>query len=62
MKVAVFGMGYVGTVTAAVLAANGHEVRTVDVDPHKIAMINAGVSPVNEGIRQHSTNAARQLR
>jgi GDP-mannose 6-dehydrogenase len=48
MKVAVFGMGYVGTVTAAVLAANGHEVRTVDVDPHKIAMINAGVSPVIE--------------
>jgi GDP-mannose 6-dehydrogenase len=48
MKVAVFGMGYVGTVTAALLAANGHEVRTVDVDPNKVAMINAGVSPVIE--------------
>ncbi len=48
MKVAVFGLGYVGTVTAAVLAANGHDVRAVDVDARKVAMITAGVSPVVE--------------
>jgi GDP-mannose 6-dehydrogenase len=48
MKVAVFGLGYVGSVTAAVLAANGHEVRAVDVDARKVAMIGAGVSPVIE--------------
>lgn len=48
MRVAVFGLGYVGTVTAACLAANGHEVVGVDVDPTKVAMITAGQSPVVE--------------
>ena len=48
MRVAVFGLGYVGTVTAAVLAANGHEVVGVDVDPNKVEAINAGASPVVE--------------
>ena len=42
MKVAVFGLGYVGTVTAACLAANGHEVWGVDVDEAKVATISAG--------------------
>lgn len=48
MRVAVFGLGYVGTVTAACLAANGHEVVGVDVDQAKVAMITAGQSPVVE--------------
>jgi GDP-mannose 6-dehydrogenase len=48
MKVAVVGLGYVGTVTAACLAANGHEVWGVDVDPAKVADIQAGRSPVAE--------------
>jgi GDP-mannose 6-dehydrogenase len=48
MKVAVFGLGYVGTVTAAVLATNGHQVRAVDVDGAKVEMINSGTSPVVE--------------
>lgn len=48
MKVAVFGVGYVGSVTAACLAAGGHEVCGVDVDPLKVDMINAGHSPVVE--------------
>jgi GDP-mannose 6-dehydrogenase len=48
MKVAVVGLGYVGTVTAACLAANGHEVWGVDVDPAKVAEIQAGRSPVAE--------------
>jgi GDP-mannose 6-dehydrogenase len=48
MKVAVVGLGYVGTVTAACLAAHGHEVWGVDVDPAKVADIQAGRSPVAE--------------
>src|ERR1700761_8665491 len=48
MKVAVFGLGYVGTVTAACLAANGHEVWGVDPDELKVAAVSAGHSPVVE--------------
>ena len=48
MKVAVFGLGYVGSVTAACLAANGHEVWGVDVDTAKVDPITEGHSPVVE--------------
>jgi GDP-mannose 6-dehydrogenase len=48
MRVAVIGLGYVGTVTAACLAANGHDVWGVDVDAAKVAEVAAGHSPVTE--------------
>jgi GDP-mannose 6-dehydrogenase len=48
MKVATFGLGYVGTVTAACLAANGHDVWGVDVDGQKVDLITRGASPVVE--------------
>ena len=46
MKVAVIGLGYVGTVTAACLACHGHDVWGVDVDAAKTGEIRAGRSPV----------------
>jgi GDP-mannose 6-dehydrogenase len=48
MKVAVFGLGYVGTVTAAGLARCGHEVVGVDVDEGKVQTLSEGRSPVVE--------------
>lgn len=48
MKVAIFGLGYVGTVTAAGLASQGHDVVGVDVERSKVAAISRGESPVVE--------------
>jgi len=48
MRVSVFGLGYVGSVTAACLAKADHEVVGVDVNKEKVAMVNDGVSPIVE--------------
>ena len=47
-RVAVFGIGYVGAVTAACLSQDGHAVIGVDIDPSKVGELNAGTSPVSE--------------
>jgi|SRR5581483_507863 len=48
MRIAVFGLGYVGTVTAASLAARGHDVVGVDVASSKVDAVNDGTAPVLE--------------
>src|SRR5262245_17814317 len=48
MKVSVFGLGYVGSVSAASFAADGHTVVGVDVNPDKVASLNEGWSPIVE--------------
>lgn len=48
MKIAVFGLGYVGSVTAACLADRGHTVVAVDVSPDKVEHLRSGRSPVLE--------------
>jgi len=48
MRVSVFGLGYVGTVSIACLARDGHEVIGVDVNPAKTTAIGEGHSPIVE--------------
>ncbi len=63
MKLSIFGLGYVGCVSAACFASNGHEVIGVEVNPLKVEIINGGRSPIVEpGIEELISAAVKQGR
>lgn len=75
MNISIFGLGYVGAVSLACLARDGHHVVGVDVDPAKLKLISDGKTPVVEegmielmakvvgsGLVSVTTDAAQALR
>jgi UDPglucose 6-dehydrogenase len=70
MRVSIVGTGYVGLVSGACLADQGHTVACVDADARKVDMINAGCAPIHEDglpelLRRHvprELHAQRDLR
>jgi GDP-mannose 6-dehydrogenase len=61
LSISVFGLGYVGSVTAACFAHMGHQVIGVDVSQAKVDMLEAGRSPIIEARMSELVAEGRQL-
>ena len=62
-QVSVFGLGYVGSVTAACLASKGHAVVGVDTSASKVEQLDAGRSPIVEpGVKELIDQAHRSTK
>ncbi len=48
MKIAIFGLGYVGFTAACCIASEGHMVVGIDVNEAKVKNIRAGIPPISE--------------
>src|SRR3712207_4406223 len=63
MQISVFGIGYVGAVSSACLANDGHHVIAVDPNPQKVGPLNEGISPIVEpGLEELIQNGIRSRR
>ena len=59
-SISIFGLGYVGSVTAACLVAKGNRVVGVDSNASKVEMLNTGQSPILEPQLQDLVTQGKQ--